>query len=380
MKKKIKVILVIAFVALLSFGFSVQAESKESKTDGEIYKEVYDDSGLSELTDSLSDETVETLNSLGVDLNDYNSFLSFSLDGVLKTFYSFTFDNLKAPLAVLAVGFALLAITATVGGMWNTKQAAAETYKYVCVLSLLTVVLMPVMSTVSACLNAVRAACTFMLGFVPVYTGILLYSGGVATGTVYQSVMLLVCEIVSQAFSFVVSPLVSAYVCLGVSSAVSGIDGAAKIAERVKNAGNVVVGFIMTVFTGFLSVQSAVAKSADSLSLKTARFFVSGTVPVVGGALSEALATVTAGVSLLRSSAFSWCVLVLGIIVLPVVVKLFLWRIVLCLLSAVSEMLGLSEPVGLFGTLSAALGLLVGITLSVTVMFILSLTVVRQVV
>ncbi len=52
MKKKIKVILVIAFVALLSFGFSVQAESKESKTDGEIYKEVYDDSGLSELTDS----------------------------------------------------------------------------------------------------------------------------------------------------------------------------------------------------------------------------------------------------------------------------------------------------------------------------------------
>lgn len=380
MKKKIKVILVIAFVALLSFGFSAQADGKESKTDGEIYKEVYDDSGLSELTDSLSDETVETLNSLGVDLNDYNSFLSFSLDGVLKTFYSFTFDNLKAPLAVLAVGFALLAITATVGGMWNTKQAAAETYKYVCVLSLLTVVLMPVMSTVSACLNAVRTACTFMLGFVPVYTGILLYSGGVATGTVYQSVMLLVCEVVSQAFSFVVSPLVSAYVCLGVSSAVSGIDGAAKIAERVKNAGNVVVGFIMTVFTGFLSVQSAVAKSADSLSLKTARFFVSGTVPVVGGALSEALATVTAGVSLLRSSAFSWCVLVLGIIVLPVVVKLFLWRIVLCLLSAVSEMLGLSEPVGLFGTLSAALGLLVGITLSVTVMFILSLTVVRQVV
>ncbi len=66
---------------------------------------------------------LKRFNSLGVDLNDYNSFLSFSLDGVLKTFYSFTLDNLKAPLAVLAVGFALLAITATVGGMWNTKAS-----------------------------------------------------------------------------------------------------------------------------------------------------------------------------------------------------------------------------------------------------------------
>ena len=100
-------------------------------------------------------------------------------------------------------------------------------------------------------------------------------------------------------------------------------------------------------------------------------------VPVVGGALSEALTTVTAGIGLLRSSAMAWCIIVLAIMVVPIVIEMFLWKILLNLLSALSAMFSVGEATKLFEICSVAIGFLIGILLSVTVVFILSLVVIN---
>ena len=100
----------------------------------------------------------------------------------------------------------------------------------------------------------------------------------------------------------------------------------------------------MTVFTGFLSIQSVIGKAADNMTVKTTKFFVGSMVPVVGGALSEALTTVTAGIGMLKSTAAMWCVIVLAIILLPTIIELFLWRIVLSLLASFSQMFSYRPP------------------------------------
>jgi len=80
---------------------------------------------------------------------------------------------------------------------------------------------------------------------------------------------------------------------------------------------------------------------------------------------------------MLRSTAAAWCVLVLVIMTLPITIELLFWRLVLNLLAAVSDMFMIPEASKMFQICSVAVGFLVAIVLSVSVMFILSLVVMR---
>ena len=59
---------------------------------------------------------------------------------------------------------------------------------------------------------------------------------------------------------------------------------------------------MLTLFTAYLAVSGGVSGNVDRLALKTAKFAVSGAVPVVGGVMSDAAETVLSGASLLRGS------------------------------------------------------------------------------
>ena len=78
-----------------------------------------------------------------------------------------------------------------------------------------------------------------------------------------------------------------------------------------------------------------VNSAADNLSMRTAKFIIGSAVPVAGGVLSEALGTLTASVSLLKSSVGIYGVVACVVIFLPLLTELFLWRVGLNITSAV---------------------------------------------
>ncbi len=367
-----RIVVIILVVWLFSFSFTVTAQEKN-----EVYNNYYNSTGANELTEHIDSETVAILDELGIDLKDYSSFLELDSGSMWRVITSFFKQGLTKPLTSFSLSLAVILLCSMLSGMWTSKLQISETYSYVTILSLATVVLFPLVETANNCIASIKTVSGFMLAFVPVFGGILITAGRVSTGILYQSVMLGVCEFIGQTSAQLVAPLISIYICIGLSAAVSGIEGAQRIAVFIKSTANWILGFVMTFFTGFLSVQSVVGKSADNLTLKTSRFFVGSVVPVVGGALSEALTTVTAGIGLLRSSAMAWCIIVLAIMVVPIVIEMFLWKILLNLLSALSAMFYVAEATKLFEICSVAIGFLIGILLSVTVVFILSLVVIN---
>ncbi len=366
--KRIFIIIAVMFI----FTFSVNAEETDS-----IYNELYTDSNIAQLEDSIDESTKEILKKLGIALSDYESFFSGDTDSYIEVVLDFFKSGIKKPLAAMTLGIGVLIICSSFGGLWSAKLPLTDTYNYICALSLIAIVLLPMMNTASACISAVKSVGGFMLAFVPIFSGLIILSGGAATGVVYQTFMLGICELITSGMSFLVAPLISAYICIGVTSAVSGVEGAQLLALRIKSVANWLIGLIMTFFTGFLSVQSIVTKAADTVTIKTARFFVGSFIPVVGGALGDALTTVTAGVSLLKSTAMAWCIIVLLVMLLPSVIELLIWRIVMFVLSSVAVTFNIGDSARLFDTLSAALGLLIAIMLSVAVLFILSLVIIK---
>ena len=149
-----------------------------------------------------------------------------------------------------------------------------------------------------------------------------------------------------------------------------------KTSQAVKKLALWVLSLITTVFLGILSIQTVVNAHADNLSMRTAKFIIGSSVPVAGGVLSEALGTLTASMSLLKSTVGIYGVVICCLIFLPIIIELVLWRITLWVSDFVALQFSLSKISGLLQSLDTVLSVLIGIILLTCAMFIISLSVV----
>ena len=115
--------------------------------------------------------------------------------------------------------------------------------------------------------------------------------------------------------------------------------------------------------TGLLTVHSIVTASADSAASRAVKFAVSSFVPVVGGALGDALRTVGGCVSVLKSGVAAFVLLAEGVLFLPVVLQCVCWQLALLFCAAAGEALGQGELCGLLSAAGRAVGLLLAILL-----------------
>ncbi len=344
---------------------------------GEEYDELYKESGLEELKSELNGEVKEALDELGIDPASLE-IKENSNENLWKVVSNFFSKRIKRPLAAFSSALSMILIYAVVGVIKNEKQGLSESYAFLCALSVGGVILSPMMSVVGESVEAVKTAGGLMLGFIPIFCMILVSSGRISSAMVYQGAMLGICELITSACTYIISPFVGAYICFGLSAAVSGNEGIYKLAVGIKNVASWILGLLMTVFTGFLGMQSVIAKASDNMTIKTTKFFVGNTVPLVGGALSEAITTVVAGIGMLRSSAMVWCIVAVALIMLPIVLELFLWRITLSVLAAISSMFSVSMVEKLFSVSSVAISFLIALLLCILVMFILSLVIISS--
>ena len=97
-------------------------------------------------------------------------------------------------------------------------------------------------------------------------------------------------------------PAACAYLAIAAVDAAMGNGMLHGAAEGAKSLTAGALKLILTLFTAYLAIAGGVSGSVDRMALKTAKFAVSGAVPVVGGVISDAAETVLSGASLLRGS------------------------------------------------------------------------------
>ena len=251
-----------------------------------------------------------------------------------------------------------------------------NTVTYVTLLAVSVALLNPIYSVITASVEVLKGCSYFMTAFIPVFAAILAASGKPLTSASMSGVLLISTNFVTYIANFAVIPLMSGHLSLSIASSVSPLLQNTNLANTVKKISLWVMGFISTLFIGILSIQTAVNSSADTLSLKTAKFIVGSTVPVAGGVLAEALTTVTASLNLLKSSVGIWGVLICALTFLPLVIELLLWRVCLWGLAFFGDTFSLSKISNLLKSVDSVLSVLVGIVLLSFAMFTISLTVV----
>ncbi len=365
-----KLIFIIAFLLL----FSINALAEEENSAKEFYNNQYKNSGADELDSALPQQTREFLNQNGITPEDSEFVNRLTVENVFSHIWSFIRSGAKTPL-VSGTGILAIALLSAAIGSMDAWGGSSATVKYATALSAAALISAPALSVISACINAMKGCSTFMLSFVPIYAVVVASSGGALTAVSMSTLLLTAAQAISYISSFVVVPLLGGYMAISFASAVSPIVSQSGIAEGIKKISFWIMSLMTTIFVGILSIQTAVNASADTLSLKTAKFIVGSAVPVAGTALSEALTTVTASMGLLRSSVGVYGVIACCAIFLPLLAELLIWRIMLTVTSSVSDLFSAGELSSLLRSVDTVMSVMTGIILLTCAMFVISLSV-----
>ena len=349
----------------------VSAEGDKDSLD----KEQYETAGADSLSEALPDDTRRYFEENGIDPADYSWVSVITADNVFSHIWGFLKSGAKAPLKAGAEVTALILIAAALSAA-QLKGGSINAALYVAAAAAAGVIAVPVLSSVSAAANALKGISTFMLSFIPVFAVITAASGAAATSASMSALLLTAAQGVSYISSFVIMPLMGGYMAVSISGSVSPLLKKSGIAVMIKRLALWITAFVSAVFVGILSIQTAVNASADTLSAKAAKFIIGSSVPVAGGVLSEALGTVTASMGLLKSSVGIYGAVACAGVILPLIAELLVWRAVLFVTAAVSELFSLNVIAEILRAADSVISTLIGIMLIAGAMFIISLAIV----
>lgn len=242
-------------------------------------------------------------------------------------------------------------------GLQNASGGAMRVAQMAGALGMTGVLFSDLTGMMELCVHTLEDISVFARTLLPVMAAGISMSGAPTTATMMQGVTLFGLGLLIRFITGVLVPAVSAYIAIITVNAALGDDVLGGLAAFVKWATTGSLKLIMTFFIAYLSLSGTTGGSVDALAVKTAKFAVSGSVPVVGGIISDAAESMLAGAVVIKNAIGVFGMLcVAGICIIPflkVGINYLLFKAGAALLSpvcgsALSKLLsGLSDSFGL---------------------------------
>lgn len=189
-------------------------------------------------------------------------------------------------------------------------------------------------------------------------------SGGVTGSAALTSGALLVFDGILAVLSGLLVPLLYLQIGLSCGESVLGLGSLEKLRDFVKWCATALIKGVMYGFSACLTATGVFSGAVDAHKLKTVRMAISGTIPVVGGIVSDASQSLLTAAGILRTSVGLYGLLaVLGVCLRPFL-QIWLQYFLLKLATATCGLLGKNRQVALIeqmteimGTVLAAVGI-----------------------
>lgn len=367
MRKWIALAVFLFFLLLPGVAWAAEGEA-------DLYEEQKEASGADALPDALPDETRELLDQIGMGEITQDSVFNLSPG----QFFSQTADLVReegaAPLKAAVSVIGIIVLCAVLQGVKTSfgEQETARVFHIVCVLAAAALVVAPVVSCAVRAEETVRGSFVFMTSFVPVLSAILTAGGQPVTASSYSLLTLGAADIASGLYANIVVPALNMVLALSVVSSAAPRLNLKGLTSFLQKTVKWILGFSMTIFVSILSLQGVVGNAADSVAVKATKFILGSAVPVVGGALSDALSSVQGYVGLLKTTVGAFGMVAGIFLFLPLLVECLLWLLAVNVCAAVGDILNFGEMADLLRAVGGVIGLLIAIVLSCAFLLIIS--------
>lgn len=269
-------------------------------------------------------------------------------------------------------------ILKTISDGLDNKGISQITY-YVEYILIVTLIMANFTSIIELTKETIENLIGFMNTLIPILITLMITTGSITTANVVQPIILFAITFIGNTISSVILPLLLASTVLGIVSNISDKVQINKLSKCFKSSIVWILGIVLTVFVGFLSIEGTLTSSVDGLTAKTAKAAVSNFIPIVGKILGDAVDTVIGCSTVLKNAVgVVGIIVVIGICILPII-RLSILTISYYLTSAVCEIIADEKIVKLLEQMAGSFKILLAILFSVSTMLLIGITLVIQI-
>ncbi|MBQ9898881.1 MAG: hypothetical protein IJM44_05445 [Ruminococcus sp.] len=283
-------------------------------------------------------------------------------------------DRLTAPVQMLGTLLAVVLFTAVLqssGGTFIPQSPNSSLFNMICVLTAVTVITPPLLTVYERALSSITRTGGFISVFVPIFAAVTAAAGGFTSGSAYDILILTASEVVVQLSVRFLMPVLSVTTVLAISGSVfpkASLDSISVLMKKLVTWGLTVA---MTLFTGFVSMKCTLTGKADGAATKTAKFMISGFVPVVGSAVSDAYATVRSSLDVMRTTIGAAGTVAVVLIMLPPVLELLAFRAAMWAGAAAADVFSVTPLSKLLKGLDSGLAIAQSVLVCYSVIFVI---------
>ncbi|MBQ7522669.1 MAG: stage III sporulation protein AE [Clostridia bacterium] len=373
MKKAVIFMIIIIFTGCLS----LKVSAVNSTSEQDLYEREYELSGAETLTDALPHDIRKQLEDIGINSPSWQELNSLSFSEIGNKITDILQEQSFMPLSVLVKITGVILLVALIESLKNSFSSStlSTVINSISVMTVSVVLIRPLSEVIAYAVNVINVSADFMAVFLPIMATVMISSGQILQGGGNYRIVMWAGTVVSQVARRILVPLLNIFLGISVVGGISeriNLNGFCELTSKVIRW---VLTFVMSVFTAILTMQSIIAVSGDSASVRATRFAISSFVPLVGGALSEAYQTVRSCMGMLKSGVGVFSIIATGIIYLPAVLSCILWLIAMNIAIALAGVFDSGQIIRLLRSTASVISTLLAILLCCMMIFIISSTV-----
>jgi stage III sporulation protein AE len=348
-------------------------------TEDEVINSQMDSFNISNFIDEANKYSNDVLKD--IDIQELlNNAIKGELDTnqLLKNIFPLLGTEIKEALKVMGSILIIVLIHSvlkSISDNLNNKSVAQITY-YVQYILIATVIMTNFSSIITLSKEAVGNMISFIQLLFPLLMTLMLASGSVVSVNLVQPIILFIINLISNIFQSIIIPIILVGTALAIVSKISDRIQIDKLSKFLKSSSVWVIGILLTIFVGVLSIEGTLGSSVDGITAKTAKAAVSSFIPVVGKVLGDAVDTVIGCSAILKNAIGIVGVIVVIAICITPILKLAIITIIYHLTAALCEPIADSKIVSLITQMADTFKILLAILCSISVMLIIGITLV----
>lgn len=270
--------------------------------------DLYESSGINDSMNSIANENLYTI---APDF-DFGNLVKTMQEGggavdlpyIVKKLLSLLIGEIYQSITIIGA----LLVLAVLCSMLTNMQAAfghegtAQVAFFACYAMMAGILITGFNSVAVFGASAVEEMVLTMQAAVPALTTLLIASGSIAAAPILQTVTLVAAQLCALLIKNVVLPVTYATLALKLINSLTENDSMARLASFGQKATKWIMGLMLTIFIGVLTISGFAANSVDSVGGKTAKYAIGSIIPVAGSALSDTVGLLASSAQLIKNA------------------------------------------------------------------------------
>ena len=222
--------------------------------------------------------------------------------------------------------------------------------------------------------NVLNGVSVIINSMLPVMAALYAAGGNAATAVANNASMTVIMTVMENICYYGLYPILQ--ICFGISLAasVSNTINLSGISSFIRNTYIFILSLIMTVLSAVMAYQTNLTLSADNVAARTIKFTMGNAIPIVGGAVGEAVRALSGSIGYIKNTVGTLAVFAVIIVILPVLVNLLLNRIGINLVSVIAKIIGCDKESAFLGDAVSLMNYAIAMLAACSVFFIFILT------